>query len=90
MQVKKHLLEPTWNNGLVPNGERSIQGSVLSPCLFNFSAEYIMQNAGLDESQAEVKIVERNINSLRYADEITLVAESEENLRALDEGEKGE
>ena len=90
MQVKKHLLEPTWNNGLAPNGERSIQGSVLSPCLFNFSAEYIMQNAGLDESQAEVKIVERNINSLRYADEITLVAESEENLRALDEGEKGE
>ena len=90
MQVKKHLLEPTWNNGLVPNGERSIQGYVLSPCLFNFSAEYIMQNAGLDESQAEVKTAERNINSLRYADEITLVAESEENLRALDEGERGE
>ena len=89
MQVKKHLLEPTWNNGLVPNGERSIQGYVLSPCLFNFSAEYIMQNAGLDESQAEVKTAERNI-SLRYADEITLVAESEENLKALDEGERGE
>ena len=49
-----------------------------------------MQNAGLDESQAEVKTAERNINSLRYADEITLVAESEENLRALDEGERGE
>ena len=78
MQVKKHLLEPTWNNGLVPNGERSIQGYVLSPCLFNFSAEYIMKNAGLDEAQAGIKIAERNINSLRYADYTLLTAESEE------------
>ena len=54
------------------------QGCILSPCLFNFYAEYIMRNAGLDKAQAEIKIAGRNINNLRYADDITLMAESEE------------
>ena len=66
------------------------QGCILSPCLFNFYAEYIMQNARLDEAQAEIKIVGRNINNLRYADETTLMAESEEELKSLDESERGE
>ena len=52
------------------------QGCILSPCLFNFYAEYIMQNARLDEAQAGIKISRRNINTLRYADDITLMAES--------------
>ena len=55
----------------------------MSPCLFNLYAEYIMQNAGLDKAQAEIKIVRRNINNLRYADDTTLVAESEEELKSL-------
>ena len=54
------------------------QGCILSPCLFNLSAEYIMRNAGLDEAQAGIKIAGRNINNLRYADDTTLMAESEE------------
>ena len=54
------------------------QGCILSPCLFNFYAEYIMRNAGLDKAQAEIKIAGRNINNLRYADDTTLMAESEE------------
>ena len=54
------------------------QGCVLSPCLFNFHAEYIMRTAGLDEAQAGIKIARRNINNLRYADDTTLVAKSEE------------
>ena len=54
------------------------QGCILSPCLFNFYAEYIMQNAGLEEAQAGIKIAERNINNLRYADDTTVTAESEE------------
>ena len=55
------------------------QGCILSPCLFNLHAEYIMRNTGLDEAQAGIKIAERNINHLRYADDTTLTAESEEN-----------
>ena len=58
------------------------QGHILSPCLFNFYAEYIMRNAGLEETQAGIKIAGRNINNLRYADDITLMAESEEELKA--------
>ena len=54
------------------------KGCILSPCLFNLYAEYIMKNAGLEESQAEIKIARRNINNLRYADDTTLMAESEE------------
>ena len=59
------------------------QGCILSPCLFNFYAEYIMRNAGLEETQAEIKIAGRNINNLRYADDTTLMAESEEELKSL-------
>ena len=59
------------------------QGCILSPCLFNLYAEYIMRNAGLDEWQAEIKIARRNINNLRYADDTTLMAESEEELKSL-------
>ena len=59
------------------------QGCILSPCLFNLYAEYVMQNARLDEVQAEIKIVGRNINNLRYADDTTLMAESEEELKSL-------
>ena len=59
------------------------QGCILSPCLFNFYAEYIMINAGLEEAQAGIKIAEKNINNLRYADDTTLMAESEEELKSL-------
>ena len=59
------------------------QGCILSPCLFNVYAEYIMRNAGLDEAQAGIKIARRNINSLRYSDDNTLMAESEEELKSL-------
>ena len=59
------------------------QGCILLLCLFNLSAEYIMQNAGLDEAQAGIKIAGRNINNLRYADDTTLTAESEEELKSL-------
>ena len=59
------------------------QGCILSPCLFNLCAEYIMQNAGLDEEQAGIKIARRNISNLRYADDTTLMAKSEEELKSL-------
>ena len=59
------------------------RGCILSPCLFNFYAEYIMRNAGLEETQAVIKITRRNINNLRYADDTTLMAESEEELKSL-------
>ena len=64
-------------------GKGVCQGCILSPCLFNLYAEYIMQNAGLDEAQAGIKIAGRNINNLRYADDTTLMAESEEELKSL-------
>ena len=64
-------------------GKGVSQGCVLSPCLFNLYAEYIMRNARLDESQAGIKISGRNINNLRYADDITLMTESEEELKCL-------
>ena len=59
------------------------QGCILSPCLFNIYAEYIMRIAGLEETQAGIKIARRNINNLRYADDTTLMAESEEGLKRL-------
>ena len=59
------------------------QGCILSPCLFNSYAEYIMRNAGLEEAQAGIKIARRNISNLRYADDTTLMAESEEELKSL-------
>ena len=64
-------------------GKRVCQGCILSPCLFNLYAEYIMRNAGLDEAQAGIKIARRNINNLRYADDTTLMAESEEEGKSL-------
>ena len=66
------------------------QGCILSPCLFNFYAEYIMRNAGLEETQAGIKFARRNINNLRYADDTTLMAESKETKEPLDESERGE
>ena len=62
-------------------GKAVCQGCILSPCLFNFYAEYIMRNAGLEETQAGIKIA-RNINNLRYVDDTTLMAESEEKLKS--------
>ena len=64
-------------------GKGVCQGCILSPCLFNFYAEYIMRNAGLEETQAGIKIARRNISNLRYADDTTLMAESEEELKSL-------
>ena len=64
-------------------GKGVCQGCILSPCLFNFYAEYIMRNAGLEETQAGFKIARRNINNLRYADDTTLTAESDEELKGL-------
>ena len=67
------------------------QGCILSPCLFNFYEEYIMRHAGLEEAQAGIKIAGRNIDNLRYADDTTHMAESEEELKQpLDESERGE
>ena len=64
---------------------------MLSPCLFNLYSDYIMRNAGLEEAQDGIKIAGRNINNLRYADDTTLMAESEEKLKnPLDESERGE
>ena len=84
MQVKKqqlaHEMEPTdW----FKIGKGVCQGCILSPCLFNLYAEYILQNARLDESQAGIKISGRNINHLRYADDTTLMAESKEEQKSL-------
>ena len=64
-------------------GKRVCQGCILSPCLFNLYAEYIMQNSRLDEAQAGIKIARRNINNLRYTDDTTLMAESKEELKSL-------
>ena len=64
-------------------GKGVCQGCILSPCLFNLHAEYIMRNPGLEEAQAGIKIAGRNINNLRYADDTTLMAESEEELKSL-------
>ena len=83
MQDKKQQLEPDVNNGLIQTWERRCQGCVLSPCLFNLYTEYNMQNAQLDKAQAGIKIVRRNINSLRYTDDTTLMAESKEELKSL-------
>ena len=79
VQIKKPQIELDWFQ--VGKGEH--QGCILSPCLFNFYSEYIMWNAGLDEAQAGIKIAGRNINNLRYADDTTLMADSEEELKSL-------
>ena len=72
-------------------GKGVCQGCILLPCLFNLYAKYIMRNAGLEEAQGGIKIARRNINHLRYADDTTLMAESEEELKSLlIESERGE
>ena len=71
-------------------GKGVCQGCILSPCLFNLYAEYIMRNSGLEDAQAGIKIAGRNINNLRYADDTTLMAESEEELKSLLMKVKGE
>ena len=71
-------------------GKGVYEGCILSPCLFNLYAEYIMRNSGLEEAQAGIKIAGRSINNLRYADDIILMGESEEEQKPLDERESGE
>ena len=84
MQVKKQQLEVDMEQQTgSKSGKEYVKGYILSPCLFNFYAEYIMQNARLDEAQAGIKIAWRNINNLRYTDDTTLMAESEEDLKSL-------
>ena len=83
MQVKKQQLEQFEQLEQFKIGKGVRQGCVLSPCLFNLYAEYIIQNAGLSELQAGIKIAGRNINNLRYADDTTLMAENEEELKSL-------
>ena len=89
MQVRKQQLELDMEQQFqIGKGVR--QGCILSPCLFNFYAEYITRNAGLEETQTGIKIAGRNINNLRYADDTTLMAESEGTKKPLDESESGE
>ena len=84
MQVRKKTVRTRHGTtGWFQIGKGICQGCILSPCLFNLCAEYIMRNAGLDEAQAGIKIAGRNINNLRYADDTTLMAESEEEPKNL-------
>ena len=84
MQVKKQQLEPdTEQEDWFQIGKGVRQGCILSPCLFDLYAEYIMRNAGLDEAHAGIKISGRNINNLRYADDTTLMVESEKELKSF-------
>ena len=95
MQVRKQQLELDMEQQTGSKlGKGVHQGCILSPCLFNLYAEYIMRNAGLDEVQSGIKIPRRNINNLKYADDTTLMSESEEELKSLlmkvkEESEKG-
>ena len=84
MQVRKQQLEVDMEQqtgSKIGKGVR--QGCIWSPCLFNLHAEYIMRNAGLEDAQAGIKIAGRNINKLRYVDDTTLMAASEEELKSL-------
>ena len=91
MQVRKQQLEPDMEQWTGSNLGKEYIKTIVSPCIFNLYAEYIMRNAGLDEAQGGIKIARRNINKLRYADDTTLMAESEEELKEpLDESERGE
>ena len=83
MQVKKQQLELDMEQDWFQIGKGVHQGYVLSPCLFNLLAEYIMRNAGLDEPQAGIKTAGRNSSNLRYADDTTLMKRSEEELKSL-------
>ena len=80
----------TWTTDWFQIGKGERQGCILSPCLFNFYAGYIMRNAGLEEAQAGIKIAGRNINNLRYADDTTSTAGSEEELKSILMKVKGE
>ena len=82
MQVKKKQNQ-TWNNGMVQNGKVVCQGCILSPCLFNLYAEYVMRDARLIESQGGIKIGWKNISSLRYVDDTILMVETEEELKSF-------
>ena len=90
MQIRKQQLELDMEQDWFQIGKRVRQGCIVSPCLFNFYGQYIMRNAGLDEAQAGIKIAGRNINNLIYADDTTLMAESEEELKSLLIKVKGE
>ena len=83
MQVRKQQLELDMNNRLVPNRKRNTSRLYIVTLVFNIYAEYIMRNAGLEETQAGIKIAGRSINNLRYGDDTTLMAESEEELKSL-------
>ena len=84
MQVKKQQLELDMEQQTGSKSGKGVhQGCILSPCLFNLYAEYIMRNTGLEEAQAGIKTAGRNINNLRYADDTTLMAESNEELKSL-------
>ena len=84
MQVRKQQLELNMKQQTCSKlGKEYIKAAYLSPCLFNLYAEYIMRNAGLEEAQAGIKIARRNINNLRYADDTTLMAESEGELKSF-------
>ena len=84
MQVRKQQLEPDMEQQTGSKWEKEyIKPVYCSPCLFNFYAEYIMRNSGLEEAQAGIKIARRNISNLRYADDTTFMAESEEELKSL-------
>ena len=84
MQVKKQQLESDMEQQTGSKlGKEYVKAVYCPPCLFNLYAEYIMRNAGLEETQAGIKIARRNINNLRYADDTTLMGESEEELKSL-------
>ena len=83
MQVRKQQLERTLEQQTGSKSGKEYIKTILSPCLFNLYAECIMRNTDLDEAQAGIKITGRNINNLRYADDTTLMAESEEELKSL-------
>ena len=83
MQVKKQVRTGHGTTDWFQRGKGVHQGCILSPCLLNLYAEYITRNAGLEEAQAGIKIAGRNINNLRFADDTTLMAESEEELKSL-------
>ena len=83
MQDKKQQLEPDMEQQNGSKLEKEYHGYILSPCLFNLYAEYIMKNIGLDESHTGIKIAGRNSNNLRYANDTTLMAENEEELKSL-------
>ena len=83
MQVRKQQLELDMEQQTGSKRKGVCQGCTLSPCLFNFYAEYIMRYAGLDEAQAGIKITGRNMNNLRYTDDTTLMAESKEDLKSI-------